>query len=169
MGRRPPRRHRTACEAISLHLDDTRRPLALQVRAPGAPTLAELAGRLAAEAAPSAPAAAPTGPAQSEWDVSVEQLVVLRGGSATHLLIDVREPHEREICEIGGDLMPLGTIASRLAELDNGAHIVVYCRSGARSAKAVTAMREAGFENVWNLKGGILAWIDRIDPTLTRY
>ena len=83
--------------------------------------------------------------------------------------MDVREPREREICDVGGELIPLGGLAQRLDELDSNAHTVVYCRSGNRSAKAVELLRGAGFSNVWNVNGGILAWIDRIDPSLTRY
>jgi sulfur-carrier protein adenylyltransferase/sulfurtransferase len=108
-------------------------------------------------------------PVQSPWDISVEDLKRLREEGADFVLIDVREPHEVEICEIGGQLIPLGTLAGRISELDSKAHTVVYCRSGGRSANAVKAMRGAGFENVWNVNGGILAWIERIDPSLTPY
>jgi adenylyltransferase/sulfurtransferase len=106
---------------------------------------------------------------QSPWDISVEDLKRLRDDRTDFVLIDVREPHEYEVCDLGGELIPLGTLASRIPELDRSAHIVVHCRSGGRSANAVKALRGSGFENVWNLNGGILAWIDRIDPSLTRY
>jgi len=106
---------------------------------------------------------------QSDWDISVEDLKKLREDGTSFVLVDVRESHEREICEIGGDLIPLGTLADRIGELDREVHTVVYCRSGGRSAKAVTALREAGFANVWNVQGGILAWADRIDPSVTKY
>lgn len=106
---------------------------------------------------------------QSPWDISVEDLKKLRDESASFTLIDVREPHEYEICHLDGELIPLGTLAGHLDELDRGAHIVVHCRSGGRSANAVKAMRSAGFSNVWNVNGGILAWIERVDPSLTRY
>ncbi len=106
---------------------------------------------------------------QSPWDISVEELSRLRDEGADFVLFDVREPREYEICHLDGELIPLGQLAGRLGELDKNAHIVVYCRSGGRSAKAVSAMRGAGFENVWNVNGGILAWIERIDPSLTKY
>ncbi|MDH3519532.1 MAG: rhodanese-like domain-containing protein [Myxococcales bacterium] len=106
---------------------------------------------------------------QSEWDISVEELESLRTAGASIRLLDVREPHEYEICNLEGELVPLGRLAQQLDSLDRSAHIVVHCRSGGRSAKAVGLMRAAGFENVWNVNGGILAWIERIDPTLTRY
>ena len=107
--------------------------------------------------------------AQSDWDISVEDLKALLDEKANFQLIDVREPHEAEICALGGELMPLSGLAQRIGELDPTAHIVVHCRSGGRSAQAVMAMRGAGFENVWNVQGGILAWIERIDPSLQSY
>lgn len=106
---------------------------------------------------------------QSDWDISVEDLAELINKGASFRLIDVREPHEHEICNLGGEVMPLGTLAERVGELDPNAHIVLHCRSGARSAKAATSLRISGFENAWNVNGGILAWIDRIDSSLTRY
>jgi adenylyltransferase/sulfurtransferase len=106
---------------------------------------------------------------QSPWDISVEDLDRLRKEKADFVLVDVREPNEFEICNLAGRLIPLKTLPARLAELDRGAHVVVHCRSGARSAKAVELLRASGFENAWNVQGGILAWIDRIDPSLTRY
>lgn len=106
---------------------------------------------------------------QSDWDISVVDLSKLRTEKARVQLIDVRESHEREICEIGGELIPLGSLEDRMGDLDKAAHIVLHCRSGKRSARATTALRAAGFENAWNLNGGILAWIDEIDSTLTKY
>jgi adenylyltransferase/sulfurtransferase len=107
--------------------------------------------------------------AQSPWDISVEELKRLRDEKADFVLVDVREPHEVEICHLDGTLIPLGQLAGRIGELDKDAHVVVYCRSGGRSAKAVEALRGAGFGNAWNVQGGILAWIERIDPSLTAY
>ncbi len=106
---------------------------------------------------------------QSDWDIEVEDLKQLRDGGADFLLLDVRQPHEYEICNLGGELVPLGELAARIPDLDANAHVVVHCRSGPRSAKAVEALRGAGFGNAWNVSGGILAWIDRVDPSLTRY
>lgn len=106
---------------------------------------------------------------QSEWDIAVEDLDRLRKQRADFVLVDVREPNEFEICNLGGKLIPLKSLPSRISELDPSAHVVVHCRSGVRSAKAVEMLRAAGFGNAWNVQGGILAWIDRIDPSLTRY
>lgn len=88
-------------------------------------------------------------------------------------ILDVREPREFEICRIpGSTLIPLGELPRRLAEIpvgDRAPEIVVHCKSGVRSAKAVALLRERGFERVRNLEGGILAWIERIDPTQSKY
>jgi adenylyltransferase/sulfurtransferase len=86
------------------------------------------------------------------------------------LLVDVREPHEWQICRIeGATLLPLRTLPEHTAELPRDRDIVVYCKMGARSARAVALLREQGFERVRNLAGGILGWIDAVDPSLRRY
>jgi len=84
-------------------------------------------------------------------------------------ILDVREPHEYQICQIGGHLIPLGDLARRVNELDSSREIVAHCRSGKRSADAVAFLRQAGFRKVWNLKGGILAWSDEVDPRVPKY
>jgi rhodanese-related sulfurtransferase len=85
-------------------------------------------------------------------------------------LIDVREPHEWEIGRIdGARLIPLGTIHEHLHELDSSRDIVLQCRSGVRSAKALRTLQAAGFRRVWNLVGGILRWSDDVDPTIPKY
>jgi molybdopterin/thiamine biosynthesis adenylyltransferase/rhodanese-related sulfurtransferase/molybdopterin converting factor small subunit len=106
---------------------------------------------------------------QSDWDITPKDLKKLQDSGAKFDLIDVREPHEFQICNLGGKLVPLGTLGSHLGEYDKNAHIVVHCRSGGRSAKAVNAMRAEGFKNVWNVAGGILAWSDMVDPTVPKY
>ncbi len=108
-------------------------------------------------------------PGQSPWDVSVEQLAELRASGKDFVLLDVREPNEYETVHIGGKLVPLATLPERLNELDRGSHIVAHCRSGHRSAKAVALLRESGFDDAWSLNGGLMNWIDRIDPSLPRY
>jgi adenylyltransferase/sulfurtransferase len=85
-------------------------------------------------------------------------------------LIDVREPHEFQIGRIpGSTLIPLGQLPNRLSELDPNAEIVAHCRSGARSQKAVDLMKQHGFKNVRNMTGGILAWSDKVDPSVPKY
>jgi adenylyltransferase/sulfurtransferase len=84
-------------------------------------------------------------------------------------LIDVREPYEHDICNLGGHLIPLRSVPSHVDDLDSAKDIVVYCRSGIRSASVVDFLRQAGFRNVWNLRGGILAWSDDVDPSVPKY
>lgn len=104
--------------------------------------------------------------AQSPWDITVEELKRLRDEGADFVLVDVREPREYEVSHLDGRLIPLGQLAGRLDELDKDAHVVVHCRSGGRSAKAVELLRGAGFGNAWNVQGGLLAWAERIEPGL---
>ena len=84
-------------------------------------------------------------------------------------ILDVREPHEYQICNLDGYLIPLGDLPNRVNELDSSREIVAHCRSGVRSAKAVSFLQQAGFRKVKNLTGGILAWSDKVDPTVPKY
>jgi sulfur-carrier protein adenylyltransferase/sulfurtransferase len=106
-------------------------------------------------------------------ETTVEELKARLDRGDRVFVLDVREPNEYQICRIGGStLIPLGELPKRLAELPAGAgapDIVVHCKMGGRSAKAVKQLTDAGYTRVQNLKGGILAWIDRIDPTQPKY
>ena len=84
-------------------------------------------------------------------------------------ILDVREPHEYQICNLKGNLIPLGELPRRVHELDSSREIVAHCRSGKRSAEAVDFLRKAGFRKILNLKGGILAWSDEVDPSVPKY
>ena len=84
-------------------------------------------------------------------------------------ILDVREPHEYQICNLQGHLLPLGELPRRVHELDSSREIVAHCRSGKRSAEAVDFLRKAGFRKIHNLKGGILAWSDDVDPSVPKY
>ena len=84
-------------------------------------------------------------------------------------ILDVREPHEYQICNLKGHLIPLGELPRRVHELDSSREIVAHCRSGKRSAEAVDFLRKAGFRKVLNMKGGILAWSDEVDPSVPKY
>ncbi|HEX4076904.1 MAG TPA: molybdopterin-synthase adenylyltransferase MoeB [Candidatus Acidoferrales bacterium] len=84
-------------------------------------------------------------------------------------ILDVREPHEYQICNLDGHLIPLGELARRVNELDSSREIVAHCRSGKRSAEAVEFLQKAGFRKIWNLKGGILAWSDEVDSSVPKY
>jgi molybdopterin/thiamine biosynthesis adenylyltransferase/rhodanese-related sulfurtransferase/molybdopterin converting factor small subunit len=86
------------------------------------------------------------------------------------LLLDVREPHEYQICNIpGAKLIPLGDLPKRVNELDSSVEIVAHCKSGVRSGKAVDFLKQAGFKKVKNMTGGILAWSDKVDPKVPKY
>ena len=86
------------------------------------------------------------------------------------VLIDVREPHEYQICNIpSARLIPLGELPKRVNELNTADEIVAHCKSGMRSAKAVEFLKQAGFKRVRNMKGGILAWSDKVDPSVPKY
>jgi molybdopterin/thiamine biosynthesis adenylyltransferase/rhodanese-related sulfurtransferase len=84
-------------------------------------------------------------------------------------ILDVREPHEYQICNLNGKLIPLGELPRRVHELDSSREMVVHCRSGKRSAEAIQFLQKAGFKKLWNLKGGVLAWADEVDPSMPKY
>jgi sulfur-carrier protein adenylyltransferase/sulfurtransferase len=91
-----------------------------------------------------------------------------RDAGKDFFLLDVREPHEYKIAQIGGHLIPLGDLQKRVGELDKSREIVVQCKSGGRSQKAAEFLQQSGFK-VKNLAGGILAWSDQIDPKVPKY
>ena len=102
-------------------------------------------------------------------EISVEELKQRLDAKEDFVLLDVREPHEYNICNLNGILIPLNDLPRRMNELDPGKEMVVHCRSGARSARAVGFLQQAGFTKAKNLAGGILAWADRIDPKVPKY
>jgi adenylyltransferase/sulfurtransferase len=86
------------------------------------------------------------------------------------VLVDVREPYEYEICHIeGARLIPLGELPSRLSELDSADEIVLQCKGGTRSARALHVLSDAGFRKLYNLEGGITEWAERVDPSMPKY
>jgi adenylyltransferase/sulfurtransferase len=101
--------------------------------------------------------------------IQVEELKRRLDNGDDVFVLDVREPHEYQICNINGYLIPLGDLPKRVSELDSSREIVAHCRSGVRSGKAVEFLQQAGFKKVHNLAGGILAWADRIDPKMPKY
>jgi sulfur-carrier protein adenylyltransferase/sulfurtransferase len=101
--------------------------------------------------------------------ISVEELKQRLDKGDDLFVLDVREPHEYQICNINGYLIPLNDLPKRVSELDSSREIVAHCRSGMRSAKAVEFLRQAGFTKVKNLTGGILAWAEKIDPKMPKY
>ena len=106
----------------------------------------------------------------SEWEMEVDELNLLLAEGKPMRLIDVREPHELEISKLPtAELYPLGSLASRLHEFDSADEMVIFCKSGTRSARAVELLAGAGFKKIKNLKGGINEWAVRVDPDLPRY
>ncbi len=101
--------------------------------------------------------------------ITVQDLKQKLDAQADIFILDVREPHEYQICNLKGYLIPVGDLPKRVNELDSSREIIAHCRSGVRSAKAVNFLRRSGFKKVYNLTGGILAWADKIDPTMPKY
>jgi adenylyltransferase/sulfurtransferase len=102
-------------------------------------------------------------------EVTAEQLKRELDAGEDLFVLDVREPHEHQICNLGGHLIPLGELPRRAHELDASREIVAYCHVGVRSARAVAFLHGAGFRKVRNLAGGIRAWAERIDRTMPKY
>lgn len=110
------------------------------------------------------------GSAGELWDITADDLAAKIERGIALRLIDVREPHEQEISRLkDAELIPLGQVASRLSELDSAEEIVLICKSGTRSARALEILLSAGFKKVKNLKGGINAWAVSVDPNLPVY
>lgn len=106
----------------------------------------------------------------SEWEIDPVEVKAKLDRGEHFVLIDVREPHEYQICRIpGARLIPLGEVPKRVHELDSSDEIVAHCKSGVRSGKAVDFLRQAGFRKVKNMKGGILAWSDKVDRSVPKY
>jgi molybdopterin/thiamine biosynthesis adenylyltransferase/rhodanese-related sulfurtransferase/molybdopterin converting factor small subunit len=106
----------------------------------------------------------------NEWEIDAVELKAKMDRGDDFVLVDVREPHEYQICRIpGSKLIPLGEVPKRVNELNSADDIVVHCKMGGRSAKAVEFLKQAGFRKVKNMKGGILAWSDKVDPTVPKY
>jgi adenylyltransferase/sulfurtransferase len=114
---------------------------------------------------PAAPA-----PGMNEWEIDPVEVKARIDRGDRFVLVDVREPHEYRICNIPtARLIPLGELPKRVNELSTADEIVAHCKSGMRSAKAVDFLKQAGFRKVKNMKGGILAWSDKVDPTVPKY
>ena len=111
-----------------------------------------------------------SGSAGAEWDISASELAPRLNGNNPPLLLDVREPHELAISALPGAVnIPLGMLAARLSELDSAREMVVLCKSGSRSARALELLASAGFKRIKNLQGGINAWAKEVDNSLPVY
>jgi len=116
------------------------------------------------------PQAQSSGATVSEWEITPVELKKKLDAGERPFILDVREPNEYQINKIpGSTLIPLGELPRRYQELDPEQDIVVNCKMGGRSAKAVDYLKSVGFKRVKNLRGGILEWIDKVDPTQPKY
>lgn len=102
-------------------------------------------------------------------EISVEQLAALRESGEPFTIIDVREPHEYPIANIGGKLVPLSELEARASEVPREGRVVVHCKMGGRSAKAIEYLRSLGYTNLENLTGGLNAWAEKIDTSMAKY
>ncbi len=110
------------------------------------------------------------GTAGEEWDISVQELKAKLEAGEKIRIIDVREPHEWDIVHIeGAELIPLGQLPAYMHRLDSAEELVMQCKTGVRSARALNQLREAGFRKLKNLKGGVIAWAEEIDTSLPTY
>jgi sulfur-carrier protein adenylyltransferase/sulfurtransferase len=109
-------------------------------------------------------------PKVTENEIEVTEVKSKLDRGDNFVLLDVREPHEYQIAKIpGAKLIPLGEVSRHLDEFGKDADIVIHCKMGGRSAKACTIFRNAGFQHVRNMKGGITAWSDQVDPSVPKY
>ncbi|MBA3389900.1 MAG: molybdopterin-synthase adenylyltransferase MoeB [Rubrobacter sp.] len=115
------------------------------------------------------PQAAAAEQANGVPEISVTDLKRKMDAGENINVLDVREPHEYEVANIGVRLVPLGELPQRLAEFDQNENFAIHCKTGGRSAKAVKLLQDAGFQNVYNVKGGITAWSEEIDPSVPKY
>ena len=112
----------------------------------------------------------PPAPGLKDGEIDPVEVKEMMDRGSPFLLLDVREPHEYLICSIPtSKLVPLGDLPKRVNELDTATEIVAHCKSGVRSAKAVDFLKQAGFKKVKNMKGGILAWSDKVDSKVPKY
>jgi adenylyltransferase/sulfurtransferase len=102
-------------------------------------------------------------------EITVQELKRKMDSGGGLNVLDVREPHEYEVANIGAKLVPLGELPQRLAELGRDENFAIHCKTGGRSAKAVKLLHDAGFQHVYNVKGGITAWSEEIDPSVPKY
>ena len=115
------------------------------------------------------PAAGHQEPAVNANDITPEELKRRLVAGEDLFVLDVREPNEYQIANLGGYLIPLGDLPKRVHELDSSREIVAHCKMGGRSAQAVDFLRQAGFKKVRNLAGGITAWSEKVDPKVPKY
>lgn len=103
-------------------------------------------------------------------EITVKELKAMMDAKEDFQLIDVREQYEYDICQIGGELIPMGEVADNIDRIAKDKKVIVHCRSGKRSATIIQMLQqEHGYKNLYNLKGGIMAWSDEIDSSIPKY
>jgi rhodanese-related sulfurtransferase len=102
-------------------------------------------------------------------EISVQELESFINANADIFILDVRNQNEFDLCNLKGHLIPFVELPSRLNELDPEAHIIVHCHAGGRSRRATEYLMSQGFKKVFNLRGGITAWANEIDPKMSKY
>src|ERR1035437_6065134 len=102
-------------------------------------------------------------------EITAIELKNLKDNKTDYQLIDVREEFELEICEIGGEHIAMSEVMDNLDKISKIKQVIIHCKSGARSGAICQALEANGFSNVYNLKGGIIAWANDVDKSLTKY
>lgn len=103
-------------------------------------------------------------------EISVDELKEMKENGDVFQLVDVREPNEFEICSLGGDEIPMSQIMARYKEISKEKKVIIHCKSGKRSANVIKALEQNfGYQNLYNLEGGILAWAEEIDHEMNQY
>lgn len=102
-------------------------------------------------------------------EISVQEFAALRDANADFFLLDVRNADEYAVCNLGGHLIPFNELPTRLHELDREQLIIVHCHAGGRARRATELLIKEGFKDVRNLRGGITAWANEIDPKMPKY
>lgn len=101
---------------------------------------------------------------------TVQELKAMMDSGEDFMLIDIREPEEYEICKLNAELIPMNDLPYNVEKIPHNKTVIIYCRSGIRSERIVEYLQSAhNFNNIYNLKGGILAWANEIDNSLTKY
>jgi len=102
-------------------------------------------------------------------EISVQDLKAMRDAKDDIFILDVRNPDEYALCNLGGYLLPMSELPERYHELNPGQQIIIHCHAGGRSRRATEFLMKQGFKSVFNLRGGITAWANEIDPTMPKY
>ncbi len=102
-------------------------------------------------------------------EITVLEFKKIKDNKSDFQLIDVREEFELEICEMGGDHIAMGEVMDNLDKISKTKQVIIQCKSGGRSGAVCNALEAKGFTNVYNLKGGIIAWANEVDTSLTKY